>query len=334
MPKVRMGQAITAAMRDAMRDDPSVILLGEDVGAAGGVFKTSAGLIEEFGPTRVRDTPISEMGFLGAGVGAAMTGLRPIVEIMFMDFLGVALDQLVTGAAKMRFLSGGEYSVPLVVRGSAGAGLGFAAQHSQSIENWLMGVAGLKVVVPSDPASAYSMLRAAIADDDPVVMVEPRSLYGTRGDLVLDAAFTIGRARTLRAGNDLTVVALGATVPRAVAVAQRMHGSVEVIDLQSLVPWDREHVLESVQRTGRLAVVEESPHGGGWGTLIAAEVSAALFRQLKAPVLRVTSPDTPIPYAAGLEKVVVPFEGYIEQQLSYLLDNDELPVAWWTRRSS
>jgi pyruvate dehydrogenase E1 component beta subunit len=330
-----MAQAITAAMRDAMLDDPSVILIGEDVADAGGVFKTSVGLVEEFGPARVRDTPISEMGFLGAGVGAAMAGLRPIVEIMFMDFLGVALDQLVTGAAKMRFLSCGQYSVPLVVRGSAGAGLGFASQHSQSIENWVTGVAGLKVLVPSDAASAYGLLRAAIRDDDPVVVIEPRALYGVRGDLVpSDGHFQIGRARTLTQGDEITVVALGSTVLRTLNAASQLNNSVEVIDLQSLIPWDRTHVLESVERTGRLAIVEESPYTGGWGSLISAEIAAAAFGQLKAPVLRITAPDAPIPYAESLEKAVVPSEDYISEQLTYLLRNDALPQPWWTRDAS
>lgn len=306
--KLRMRQAVSLAMADAMRADPAVVLWGEDVGAAGGVFKTSEGLLDEFGPERVRDTPISEMGFLGAAVGAAMTGLRPVVEIMFMDFLGVAFDQLVTQAAKMRYMSRGQFCVPLVVRGSAGAGLGYGAQHSQSVEPWFQSVAGLTVVSPSSPSSAYGLLRSAIRSDDPVLFIEPRSLYGVREDFVPgdDAVLPLGASIVRRPGADATVLALGATVRVALDAASASRRDLEVVDLACVRPWDEAGVLASVARTGRLVIVEESPRTGGWGATIAAHVSQELWGRLRSPVLRVTSPDGPIPYAEELEKDFTP----------------------------
>jgi acetoin:2,6-dichlorophenolindophenol oxidoreductase subunit beta len=221
MPKMRMRQAIARAIADEMADDPRVVLLGEDVAAAGGVFKTSEGLLDRFGPDRVKDTPIAEMGFLGAAVGAATAGLRPVVEIMFAEFLGVALDQLVTEAANLRYLSRGEYTVPLVVRASAGPGLGFGAQHSQTLESWLIGTPGLKVVSPSGADSAYGLLRAAIRDDDPVVFLEPRVLYGQREDVDTEREELpeLGRARVARPGRDVTVVAIDQPVRPGVRTA-------------------------------------------------------------------------------------------------------------------
>lgn len=330
MAKIRMRQAISLAMEHEMAADSSVVFFGEDVAAAGGVFKTSEGLLDQFGPGQVRDTPISEMGFLGAGVGAAMTGLRPIVEIMFMDFLGVALDQLVTQAAKMRFLSAGQYHVPLVVRGSAGAGLGFAAQHSQSVEPWVLATPGLKVAVPSGPAAAYGLLRAAIRDDDPVLLIEPRILYGVREDFDPQAtSYPLGRGRVVRPGTEITVVALGAGVTTATAAFETDDSRAEVIDLLSLSPWDKDLVSESVSRTGRLAIVEEGPLTGGWGSTIAAHVGSHCFGRLRAPVLRITGPDAPVPYAEKLEALTVPSPDYVRTQIEYLLKTGELPLAWW-----
>jgi pyruvate/2-oxoglutarate/acetoin dehydrogenase E1 component len=332
MAKLRMRQAIAAALADEMTADDRVVLLGEDVGAAGGVFKTSEGLLEKFGPQRVRDTPISEMGFLGLAVGAAATGLRPVVEIMFAEFLGVAMDQLVTEAAKLRYLSRGEYAVPMVVRMSAGPGLGFGAQHSQTLETWFTSTPGLKVVSPSGPRTAYSLLRAAIADPDPVVVIEPRILYGARAEVPSGVVGTLGRAEILRPGNGVTVLGLGQTVPTSLAAAEGADLDAEVIDLCTLVPWDRATVLDSVRRTGRLAIVEANPMTGGWGADIAAAVSAELFGHLKAPVLRITCPDIPVPYATDLEARYVPSAGYVHAMVTALCTKDQLPAPWWEER--
>lgn len=331
MPRLRMNQAISRAIADEMRADPDVVVFGEDVAAAGGPFKTSDGLLDEFGPLRVRDTPISEMGFLGAAVGAASTGLRPVVEIMFIEFLGVALDQLVTEAAKFHFLSGGRVNVPLVVRASAGAGTGFGCQHSQTLESWLLSTPGLKVVVPSGARTAYGLTRAAIRDPNPVVVLEPRSLYGAReevdpGD---EALIPIGTAERRRAGDDVTVVTMGQLVGATLEGVEAAGIDAEVIDLRTLLPWDRDAVLSSVTRTGRLAVVEEGPWTGGWGTQIAAEVAGEAFDRLRAPILRVTAPDTPVPFARTLEQRWLPSSGYVAEQLAHLVETDTLPRPWW-----
>ncbi len=325
-----MNQAIAAALADEMERDERVVLFGEDVAQAEGVFKTSEGLLAKFGPERVRDTPISEAGFLGAAVGAAMTGLRPVAEVMFVEFLGVALDQVVTEAALMHYLSGGRYRVPLVVRASAGAGLGFGCQHSQTLERWLLGTPGLKIAVASGPASAYGLLRAAIRDDGPVVLLEPRALYGERGDVEPgDAAVgVLGRAEVLRTGDDVTLVALGQTVGVAMRASEPASFAAEVIDLATLQPWDKATVTESVRRTGRLVVVEENQYTGGWGTEIAAHVGATCFDALKAPVMRVTAPDVPVPYGE-LERRFVPSPEYVLEQVGSLIETRRVPAPWW-----
>jgi pyruvate dehydrogenase E1 component beta subunit len=330
--KMRLRQAIAAALADEMRQDDTVVVLGEDIGASGGVFKATEGLLEEFGPSRVRDTPISEMGFLGAAVGAAMTGLRPVVEIMFMEFLGVALDQLVTQAAKMRYLSGGRLTVPLVLRGSVGAGLGFGAQHSQTLEQWFSATPGLTVAVASTPASGYGLLRSAIRDDNPVVLLEPRACYGDRDevDRSPSGVIPLGVARVSQPGDDVTIVGLGRTALTAQQVAREAgQFSAEAIDLQTLVPWDRRTVLDSVRRTRRLVIVEESPYSGGWGADIAAEVGSRLFGELAAPVLRITCPDAPVPFAKALEAEFVPGPDYVTEQISALLATGRAPEPWW-----
>lgn len=323
-----MRQAVIAALADELRTDPDVIVLGEDVAAAGGSFKATEGLLEEFGPVRIRDTPISEAGFLGAGLGAAATGLRPVVEIMFIEFLGVALDQLVTEAAQFHYLSGGRLTVPLTVRASVGAGMGFGAQHSQTLEHWLSATPGLKVAVASGPRTAYGLLRSAIRDDNPVVVLEPRTLYGKRED-VEPEVIPLGRAEAVREGSALTIVGLGQTVDTALAAAERAAWSAEVIDLRTIVPWDRSLVLESVQRTRRLALVEEAPYSGGWGADIAAEVSAELFGRLAAPVLRITCPDAPVPFSRELERRHVPGAEYVTEQVSAWLESGRIPAPWW-----
>ncbi|WP_432970405.1 alpha-ketoacid dehydrogenase subunit beta [Dactylosporangium sp. CA-233914] len=329
---MRVRQAIAAALADEMRRDPAVMLLGEDIAAAEGPFKTSEGLLAEFGPLRVRDTPIAEMGFTGAAVGAAAMGMRPVIEIMFMEFLGVALDELVTEAAKFRYLSKGRFGVPMTVRASIGSGLGFACQHSQTLENWLTATPGLKVVVPSDAQTAYGLLRAAIQDEDPVVVLEPRALYAERGEVVTGdtGIVPLGQARTLTRGDSATVVALGQTVRSAVNAAAQTPG-LEVIDLATLVPWDQGTVLASVARTGRLVTVEEAPAGGGWGAEIVAAVTAKAFRSLQAPPLRITAPDVPVPYSKTLEARYCPDTAEIVTQVAAFLKTDDIPAPWWVR---
>lgn len=329
--RLRMNQAIALAIADEMERDPSVIVFGEDVAVAEGPFKTSEGLLAKFGPDRVRDTPISETGFLGAAVGAAMTGLRPVTEIMFIEFLGVAFDQVVTEAALMHYLSGGRFKVPMVVRASVGSGLGFGCQHSQTLERWLLGTPGLKLAVASGARSAYGLTRAAIRDDNPVVLLEPRSLYGEREDVEPgeQSIIELGTAGVLRVGTDITIVTLGQTVRVGLAAATAAPWSAEVLDLRSLMPWDKEAVVDSVRRTGHLVIVEENQYTGGWGTEVAAYVAAKAFGNLKAPVLRITAPDVPVPYGQELEQRFLPSPEYVTEQVSALLSTKQVPAPWW-----
>lgn len=330
---MRVNQAISSAIADEMREDGSILVFGEDVADAGGPFKTSDGLLAEFGPARVRDTPISEMGFVGAAVGAACLGLRPVVEIMFMEFLGVALDQVVTEAAKFHFMSGGRLTVPLVVRCSIGSGLGFGLQHSQTLENWLAATPGLKAVTISDPQSAYGLTRAAIRDDDPVVVLEPRALYGNRGPVDTGAPLPrIGSARLMRPGRDLTVVTMGQTVRIATAAAELTSADLEVIDLMTFAPWDRRTVLESVRRTGRLAIVEESPLSGGWGSEIVAAAVGGELSALKAGPARITAPDTPVPYSKPLEAERLPTPELLAKNLDHYVETGMIAAPWWAER--
>lgn len=331
--KLRMRQAVLRALDDAMEEDDSVILLGEDIAAAGGAFKATEGLLSKYGPTRVRDTPISEMGFLGCGVGAAVSGLKPVVEMMYVEFTGVALDQLVTQAAKMRFLSRGALGVPLVVRASAGAGLGFGCQHSQMLDQWFRATPGLKVAVASGAQSAYGLLRSAIRDPDPVVVLEPRSLYGDREELEVGEAgiVPLGVAKTIEEGDDVTVVTLGQMVKVARQAATQAQWNAEIIDLQTLVPWDRNTVIRSVEKTKRLVVLEEGPYSGGWGTEITDHVNGELFGRLAAPALRITTPDVPVPYAGSLEAQFLPSADYVKEQIDELLRTGKRPQPWWGR---
>jgi pyruvate dehydrogenase E1 component beta subunit len=328
---MRMNQAITRAIADEMELDPTVVVFGEDVAVAEGPFKTSEGLLATYGPDRVRDTPISETGFLGAAVGAAMTGLRPVTEIMFIEFLGVAFDQVVTEAALMHYLSAGRFNVPMVVRASVGSGLGFGCQHSQTLERWMLGTPGLKLAVASGARTAYGLTRAAIRDNNPVVILEPRALYGERENVEPgeDAIIELGTAETLREGTDVTLVTLGQTVHVGLDAEAAASWSAEVIDLRSLMPWDKEAILASVRRTGHLVVVEENQFTGGWGTEIASFVSATAFADLKAPVLRVTAPDVPVPFGQELERRFLPSPEYVVQQVDELLSTKSVPAPWW-----
>ncbi|HVR33660.1 MAG TPA: transketolase C-terminal domain-containing protein [Acidimicrobiia bacterium] len=336
MPKMRMNQAIAAGIADEMRADASVVVLGEDVAAAGGPFKTSDGLLDEFGPLRVRDTPISEMGFVGAAVGAACTGLRPVVEIMFVEFLGVALDQVSTEAAKFHYLSGGKVTVPMVVRASVGAGLGFGAQHSQTLETWMFATPGLKLAVASSPQNAYGLIRSAIRDPNPVVVLEPRVLYATRGDVETgdDQLVQLGSAQLAESGDDVTIVTLGAMVRTVLEATAMASWSADVIDLRSLLPWDVEAVLFSVERTGRLVLVEESPFTGGWGVEVAARLAGEGFRHLTAPITRITCPDVPVPFGKELEARFLPSAEYVVSQVDELLATGSLPSPWWKKKES
>ena len=334
MARMRMNQAIAAAIADEMRENPDVIVFGEDVAVAGGPFKTSDGLLEEFGPLRVRDTPIAEMGFMGMAVGAAATGLRPIAEIMFVEFLGVALDQLVTEAAKFNYLSGGTVTVPMVMRASVGAGLGFGCQHSQVMESWMVGAPGLKIVALSGPGNAYGLTRAAIRDDNPVAVLEPRILYAARGDVTtgVEGIIPLGQAATVASGDDITLVSLGSTVRTCVAAASAAEDwTADVLDLQTLQPWDVAAVLTSVRRTGRLAVVEECPYSGGWGADIVSTVVSEAFGNLSAPPIRITAPDVHVPFGKELEQRYLPSADYVTAQVGELLATGERPLHWWER---
>ena len=329
--KVRTNQAVLYALEDAMNESPDVILMGEDIAAAGGPWKTSDGLLDKFGPERVIDTPIAEMGFMGMALGAACTGLRPVVEIMFVEFLGVAIDQLSTEAAKFRYLSGGELTVPLVVRATTGAGLGFGAQHSQTLESWFYSTPGLKLAVVSNPQSAYGLLRSAINDNNPVVILEPRSLFANRDELIRgeEGIVPLGKAKIINEGSDVTIVGLGSTVESVKEASKTIDASSEVIDLLTLIPWDRETIVESVKKTGRLVTVEENPFSGGWGSEIISYVTSKCYKDLKAPPFRITAPDTHIPFNEALEKRYLPSVQYIEDSINKYVSTNEVPQSWW-----
>ena len=295
MAQLSYRDAVSSAIAQEMRRDENVVLLGEDIAEAGGVFKTTVGLLDEFGPLRVRDTPISEQAILGATMGAAMTGLRPIAEIMFSDFFAVCWDTVVNEIAKARYMTNGQVDVPLVIKCGNGGGARFGAQHSQSIENWAMAVPGLKVVAPSNSADVKGLLAASIRDPDPVLFFEQKSMYGMKsevpdGELVIP----LGEANVAREGTDVTIVALAAMVPKSLKAAEILeqeHGlSCEVIDLRTLVPLDTQSIFKSVTKTGRLVTVEENPRLCGWGAEISSIVSEELFWNLDAPITRITTP--------------------------------------------
>ncbi len=305
MVEMRYMQAVSQALNDSMKEDESVIVFGEDIAAAGGSFKATRGLLEAFGRERVRDTPISEATIVSAAVGAAMTGLKPVVEIMFMDFITLAMDALVNQAAKARFMFGGRSSVPMVLRTPHGGGLNAGPQHSQCLEVWLAHVPGLKVVCPSNAQDAYSLLRAAITDPDPVVFVENKALYGKKSAVDISIEGVIGKASTVRAGRDVTIITYGATVHASLAAAEEMareNIEVEVIDLRSIQPWDEAAVFESVARTHRVVIVHEAVQAFGVGAEIAARIAEDAFDELDAPVVRVGAPFMPVPFASSLEQ--------------------------------
>jgi len=311
MAELTYREAVAAGIAQEMERDDRVVFLGEDVGAAGGVFKSTVGLLERFGPVRVRDTPISEQAIIGAAMGAAMTGLRPIAEIMFSDFFAVCWDMIANEIAKARYMSAGQMSLPLVIRTANGAGSRFGAQHSQSVENWAMAVPGLKVVAPSTPADVKGLLAAAVRDPDPVIFFEHKGLYATKGEVPEgELVDRLGAAKVLRQGTDVTLVALAAMVPRALQAAAQLqdnHGiSATVVDLRSLVPLDTRTLIAETAKTGRLYTVEENPRLCGWGAEIASIVAEECFYDLDGPVVRITTPHVPLPAADALEDNAVP----------------------------
>jgi pyruvate dehydrogenase E1 component beta subunit len=302
--------AVAAGIAQEMERDPNVVILGEDIASAGGVFKTTVGLLERFGKDRVWDTPISEQAILGAAMGAAMTGLRPVAEIMFSDFLAVCWDIVANQIAKTRYMTDGQVALPLVIKTGNGGGLRFGAQHSQAVENWAMAVPGLKVVAPSNPADVKGMMAAAIRDPDPVLFFEAKGIYPTSGE-VPDGEHVVplGVANVARPGSDCTILALGAMVPRALEAAQRLAGSgidAQVVDVRSLVPLDARTILGAVAKTSRAFTVEENPRLCGWGAELSSLIMEECFYDLDGPVVRVTTPHIPLPSADVLEDLARP----------------------------
>jgi pyruvate/2-oxoglutarate/acetoin dehydrogenase E1 component len=317
-------EAVARAIAQEMERDPAVYFIGEDVADAGGVFKTTEGLVDRFGPLRVRDTPISEQAIVGAVMGAAMNGLRPVAEIMFSDFFAVCWDLIANQIAKTRYMTDGQVSLPLVIRTANGGGVRFGAQHSQSVEGWAMAIPGLKVVVPSTPADMIGLFAAAVRDPDPVVVVEPKVLYASKQD-VPDGELVdrLGVAKVLRPGEDVTICALGAMVPKTLEAADRLGADgvdAEVIDVRSLVPLDTDTILGSVGRTGRMVTVEESPRLCGWGAELASIVAEERFFDLDGPIVRITTPHVPLPAADSLEDLAIPSADAIVERMRATMD--------------
>jgi pyruvate dehydrogenase E1 component beta subunit len=327
MREITYAQALNEAMSEEMRKDDSIIFMGEDIGIYGGAFGVSRGMFEEFGEERVMDTPISELGITGCAAGAAMTGLRPIVEIMFSDFMTLAMEQLANQAAKNRFQFGGQGSVPMVLRAPGGSGTGAAEQHSQSLEAWVAHVPGLKVVIPSTAYDAKGLLKAAIRDNNPVVFIEQKLLYRVKGPVPEtedDYIVPLGQADTKREGSDLSIITYGRMVPRCLSVAeefaQRGEADIEVIDIRTLVPLDKQALIDSAKKTGRVLVVHEACQTGGFGgELVSTIVDSDAFFYLDAPVKRLGGLDVPIPYNPHLEAQVVPTEEKITAAIRELL---------------
>ena len=310
MAELTYREAVSRGIAQEMRRDPSVVFLGEDVAGAGGVFKTTTGLLDEFGPVRVVDTPISEQAILGAAMGAAMTGIRPIAEIMFSDFFAVCWDMVVNEIAKARYMTDGQVDCPLVIRTGNGGSVRFGAQHSQSVENWAMAVPGIKVVAPATAHDVVGLMAAAVRDPDPVLFFEHKALYATKQD-VADGEIVeeLGRARVRREGSDCTIVALALMVPRALEAAEQLASEgidCTVIDLRSLIPLDMTTVLDSIQATSRLFTVEENPQACGWGAEVASIVANEAFWDLDGPVVRITTPHLPLPASDVLEDLAIP----------------------------
>lgn len=309
LTKVAYRRAVALALEEELERDPRVFVLGEDIGVPGGVFKATDGLHGRFGGGRIMDTPIAEQAIIGCAIGAAVTGLRPVAEVMFADFAGVCYDQIANQLAKFRYQSGGQTTCPVTIRLANGGSIGFGAQHSQTVENWFLNHAGIKICVPATPADLYGLMKAAIRDDNPVLVFEHKALYESRGDIEQGALVPIGKARTVVGGSDVTVVATQLMLRRseeAVAVLAEEGVSVDLIDLRSLVPLDAETVLASVARTGRLLCVQESPEFGSWGASLVAICVRELFGQFRVAPRTLSAPATPIPFAKSLEEAWVP----------------------------
>lgn len=326
MAELTYREAIARGIAQEMARDPDVVFLGEDIAKAGGVFKATAGLLEQFGPLRVRDTPISEQAILGAAMGAAMTGLKPIAEIMFSDFLAVCFDFIANQIPKLRYMTNGQLKCPLVVRTGNGAGVRFGAQHSQSAENWCMMFPGLKVVAPSTPADVIGLMAAAVRDPDPVIFFEHKALFAMKADVpegeIVD---TLGTAKIVRPGKDATILALALMVPRTIEAADRLkseHGiDCEVIDVRSLVPLDTRTMLSSVARTHRVFTVEENPRLCGWGAELVSIIADEAFYDLDGPPVRITTPHIPLPAADILEDAVLPSADRIAETIRRSLNS-------------
>ena len=316
-------EALNQAMREEMQRDNRVFLIGEEVGYYQGAFKVSKGFVEEFGAERVRDTPITEAGFTGLAIGAAMAGLRPIVELMTFNFGILALDQIVNNAAKIRYMSGGQISVPMVIRGPGSAAHQLGAQHSQSLEAWFCHVPGLKVIAPATPHDAKGLLKAAIRDDNPVIFIEAQLLYGTKGEVQEgDYTIPIGKADMKRQGTDVTIAAYSKMLLLALEAAADLEQEgieAEVIDLRTLKPLDVETLVQSVKKTGRLVIVEEGWRFAGLGAQIADSVYTTAFDALDGPIVRVTGEDVPVPYSRPLEDLAIPDRARIIQAVKQVL---------------
>ena len=315
VPEVTFVEALRATLEAEMQRDPSLMLIGEDIGRYGGIFGVTKGLLEKFGPQRIRSTPISESAIIGAALGAALTGVRTVAELMYVDFTACAMDQIVNQVAKMHYMSGGKLRIPLVIRTHGGGGRGNAAQHSQNLEAWFLHVPGLKIVMPSTPADAKGLLATSIRDDNPVLFIEHKLLYATKGK-VPDGEHLIplGQADIKRVGKDVTVVTISHMVLKALQAAERLAAEgidAEVIDLRTLAPLDLGRVLDSVRKTNRVVIVHEACRRGGFGGELAALIQEEAFDFLDAPIQRVGALDVPIPYSKPMEEYVIPDEGRI-----------------------
>ncbi|AEF93652.1 Pyruvate dehydrogenase (acetyl-transferring) [Desulfotomaculum nigrificans CO-1-SRB] len=322
MVAMTFSAAINAALKEELMRDENVFIFGEDVGIFGGCFGVTAGLYQEFGPERVIDTPISETAIIGVAVGAAAAGLRPVPEIMFMDFMGVCMDEIFNQATKMRYMFGGKAKIPMTIRTAFGAGFGAAAQHSQSIEAWFTHIPGLKVVMPSTPADAKGLLVSAIRDDNPVLFLEHKGLYAVEGE-VPEGSFTIplGKADIKREGNHVTIVATAMMVHRALQAAEELAAEgieAEVVDPRTLQPLDKNAILKSVEKTGRLVIVQEAVKFSSFASEVAAIVSEEGFDLLDAPIKRVTAPFVPVPFSPPLEQAYIPSVASIVQAVKEL----------------
>ncbi len=311
MAELTYREAVADAIAQEMERDDKVVFLGEDIAKAGGVFKTTVGLYDKFGPDRVRDTPISEQAILGAAMGAAMTGLRPIAEIMFSDFFAVCWDIVVNQIAKTRYMTGGQVTMPLVIRSANGGGVRFGAQHSQSIENWAMMIPGLKVIAPSTPADVKGLLAASIRDPDPVIFFEQKSLYGDKGEIPDgEHVDELGTAKVVRGGTDAVIYALAAMVPRSIKAAEKLEADlgikVSVVDVRSLVPLDTRTIFSEFKKSGRAFTVEENPRLCGWGAEISSLITEECFWDMDLPVTRITTPHVPLASADNLEDQMIP----------------------------